>query len=157
MRKFFVFTVLIFFILNVQAQWYSKYGVNDINDLSEEQLQFALQKSEKNLKSGKILTYAGLGASTVGLAISIHATAHWVTDPLNPNHDEMTAGGLFLMMGLGAMVVGVPLWAVNASRRNKIEIALIKFNTESFLMNNQSAHFRFNQNSILGLSVKINL
>lgn len=157
MQRTLSFAILILFTLNVQAQWYTqKYGVNDLNELSQAQMEFSLSKTEKNIKTGKILTYTGLGAGMVGMIIGAHATGGILERGIDDTMAEFTAGGMLMLGGITCMVIGIPLWAVNANRRNEIEIALLKFNTTSYLGNNYPTNFKFKQPPNLGLSLKIN-
>ena len=141
------------FTIIVDAQWYQRqYGVNDINELNEEYLKYSLQKAESNVKTGKILTYTGIGLGTVGLILGVHATSRIITDPFSSwdaELAEVVTGEILLLGGMGTMAVGIPLWSINASRRNKINVALIKFNSSSYL--------GFKQPSTFGLSITINL
>jgi hypothetical protein len=89
----------------------------------------------------------------------LHGISRIITDPFSSwdaELTEMVTGELLFFGGMGAMAVGIPIWAVNTSRRNKIEVALINFNTSSFLQNNKQTYFGFKQPSTFGLSVKIN-
>ena len=60
MKKILFVLVFVLFVFNANSQWYQKYGVTNINDLSEEQLKYSLHKAETNIKTGKILTFTGL-------------------------------------------------------------------------------------------------
>jgi len=166
MKKLLAGLFFILFALNIQAQWYNKqFGVNDINDLSELQLNLAMQKANKNLKTGKILTFTGLGVGLIGTVVAGHAAAREAGETiagiftLSNNSDDhktgIVAGELLMFGGLGAMTVGIPLWAVNSSRRNKIEIALIKFNFSSYLGQYQPTYIGFKQLELIGLGLKI--
>lgn len=127
--------VLVLLALHSQAQWYSRaYGVDNIYLLDQSQLTYSLQKAESNVKTGKILTLGGMGTGIVGIIISANGMYNWTMKGASSSEFETktTIGGVLLLAGMGAMAVGIPLWAVNASRRNKIEIALIRFNVSSY-------------------------
>jgi len=158
MKKLLIGILFFLLTINVQAQWYNRrYGVNNINDLSESQLKIALQNAEKSIKTGKTLTYIGIGTTLLGGIL--------VADGLSSMGDSWesfwngwgeAAGGMLLMVtGSGLMVVGIPLWAVNKSRTNSIKVTLVKFNTASFTGYNQHACYGLTQPSALGLSLEI--
>ena len=150
MKKFLVGTLLILLTVNVDAQWYSKYGVNDINELSETQLNFALQQFDKNYKAGRIVTLVGIGSELFGWSMALIAISTW-------SSSKFLEYSFFILVptGIVTMCVGIPLWSVNANRKKDIELALAKFNTASFLGNNQPTYFGYKQPSAFGLSVKI--
>lgn len=148
MKKLLVLAALGFLFLNVQGQWYSRqFNVNSIDDLSQAQLNYALQRAEANLKAGKILTLSGVGAFTVGTIIAAAAFSDfWNWD--DSDTGLYVTGGMLMFLGMGSTAVGIPFWTHGATRRNKVEVALIKFNT--------SAVSGFRQPAQLGLCVNIN-
>ncbi len=150
MKIFLVCTLLVFLSLNVQAQWYSRsFGVDNINDLNEVQLNYSLQKAKSFVKTGKILTFSGIGSFTLGTYLVVRGLDGWVFGDGNDSHlDEIVLGEMLILAGMGSVVVGVPFWIVGARRKSKIEIALIKFNTSSLKT--------LGQPEPLGLSLKIN-
>ena len=156
MKKLLVVLVFVVFAFNANSQWYQKYGVTNINDLSEEQLQFSLHKAETNLKTGKILTFTGLGASLVGAIIAANATTGIFNRNIDETFNQYAYGSILMLGGMGAMAVGIPFWIVGASRRNQIEVALIKFSYSSYLGNYQPPNLNYKQPITIGLSLKVN-
>lgn len=159
MKSLLFVAILILTSVHINAQWYSKHGVSDINDLSEQQLEILLQKSRDNVKTGKILTYTGFGVGTIGLIVSVNATANVISDPFTVTEEELddfTYGGVLMLLGIGAMVVGIPLWAINASRRNKVEIAIINFHTRPSSGIDHPVYPIIKPPATYGLSLKIN-
>ena len=156
MKKMMFAFAFVLFVFNANSQWYQKYGVKNINELSKEQLNYCLQKAETNITTGKILTCTGLGVGLIGIIVGAHATTNIFTEDINKTANEMTTGGVLIFTGMGAMAVGIPFWIVGASRRNKIEVALIKFNYSSCLGDYQPATLTFKQPTTIGLSFKVN-
>jgi hypothetical protein len=156
MKKIVPVIVLVLFVFNANSQWYQKkYGVTDINELRVEQLNYSLEKAETNIKTGKILTYTGLGFGVIGIIVGTHATLGIFNNDIDKTLNEYTAGGMLILGGMGAMAVGIPFWIVGASRRNQIEVALIKFNNLSSLGNFNPATLSIKQPTTIGLSLKI--
>ncbi|WP_167617979.1 hypothetical protein [Maribellus sediminis] len=153
MKKLLVFSILILFTFSVQAQWYYKYGVTNVDELTENQLKIALQQTTKRTHVGATLTFIGAGMVIGGVALFNNAT-----------HDNDTgdaigkgfSGASLYSFGFISMAVGIPIWIVNGNRKSSIELALVKFNTSSYLGNNSSENLGFKQPPNLGLSVKIN-
>lgn len=153
MKKYLVGALIFLFTINVEAQWYErKYSVNDINDLNELQLTQALQKAKNNIGLGVALTVIGTGAMIGGIAI-INKGRH--KDDFFEGFFTAMEGGGIIVLGVIPFAIGVPIWLVNADRKKSIKVALVKFNTTSFLGNNQPTYFGGKQPSTLGLSVKI--
>ncbi|MCY1720686.1 hypothetical protein OU798_10050 [Prolixibacteraceae bacterium Z1-6] len=148
MKKFMVFLLLGFLTLAVQAQWYSRsYGVKSINELTQPQLNYELQRAQSNIKAGKILTYSGVGAFALGTFIAASSLDNgWWRD--DNDFDKYVAGSMLMLLGMGATAVGVPFWIVGASREKKVEIALLRFDSSVFT--------GLRQPEQMGLSLKIN-
>ena len=148
MKKILVVALLGLLTISVQGQWYSRsFGVNSINELNEKQLNYALQRAQSNVKTGKILTYSGIGAFTLGTIIAATGvTGFW--DGLDEGDlDQYVAGSMLMLLGMGSTLVGVPFWIVGARRKKQVEIALLRFDS--------SAYTGFQQPGQFGLSLKI--
>jgi len=153
MKKLLIGILLILFVINVDAQWYyRKYGVIYFSDLTEMQLKQGLQISKRNIALGISLTTVGVVTIACGTGLMIDANKKKYWD------DELAEGLLgagVIFLGMIPTIVGISIWVVNANRKNSIEVALVKFNTTSFLGNNQSTYFGYKQPTALGVSVKI--
>ncbi len=58
MKKLLAIAVLGFLFVHVQGQWYSRqFNVNSIDELSQAQLNYALERAGVNLKTGKIFLF----------------------------------------------------------------------------------------------------
>ena len=118
--------------LNVSAQWYSAYGVTNVNELNQEQCNLALQKADKTIKTGKILTFAGVGTSLVGIIVYSSAIKDVIDSDDLEFGKEINKGtfGAIMMYGGGiAAGIGIPVWISGESQKSQIEIALKKFDT----------------------------
>ena len=133
MKKILVVVILGLITLSVQGQWYSRsYGVDNINELSEAQLNYALQRAQNNVKAGKILTWSGVGAFSAGLVIVATSFddfwSYWDEDNLG----RYLCGSTLLVLGMASTIVGAPIWIVGSSRKKQVEIALLRFNPSTY-------------------------
>lgn len=148
MKTFWVAVILALLVLNVQAQWYSRsFGVNSINDLSEVQLNYSLQRAEANVHTGKILTYSGIGAFTLGTIIAASGVHGFWNGVGDDDLNQYVAGSMLMLLGMGSTAVGIPFWISGAIRKKKVEIALLRFNSSAFT--------GYRQPEQIGLSLKI--
>jgi hypothetical protein len=114
---------LIFFALNGEAQKKSKV---DIHEMDQDQLSLALTRSKKTIKTGKILTFVGMGTAAIGTTMLISGVAKLPTDD---SSGSLTEAGAFVMLFGGiALWTGIPVWIVGASKKRNIELELVKFN-----------------------------
>ncbi len=148
MKKYWVVIILGLLALNVQGQWYSRsFGVETINELSVAQLNYSLQRAEGNVKTGKILTYSGIGVFTVGLFVAGSAFNEFWEGIDKQDQNRLAAGGIMMFAGIGSAAVGIPLWMINSGRKKQVEIALLRFDS--------SALTGFRQPEQFGIGVKI--
>ncbi len=148
MKKILVALILGLVTLSVQGQWYSRsYGVDNINDLSETQLNYALERAQANVKTGKILTWSGVGTFSLGLVIVAISFDDLFTDWDDDSLDQYLVGSTLVFLGMASTVVGVPFWIAGASRKKQVEIALLRFNP--------TAYTGFKQPDQFGLSFTI--
>jgi hypothetical protein len=143
--------------LNGQTPWYYRqYGVNNINDLSEEMLKEALQDAENKVKTGPILTFVGIGTTVVGGILYAHAMSFdgTILDELR-QIGPGTSGVLLMIAGSGIIAIGVPFWIIGADRKNSIEVALVKFKPTSFSGYNEPTYLGSTKSEPFGLSLKI--
>ncbi len=61
---------------------------------------------------------------------------------------KYVAGSVLMLVGMGSTIVGVPFWIAGSSRKKKVEIALLRFNSSAFT--------GYRQPEQMGLSLKIN-
>jgi hypothetical protein len=118
--------VLIFFLPGyfLEAQPYSS--------MSQEQLNFALVKAKNKINTGVALTFAGVVAEIAGVVVYSKGLkevddSELGTGEIWSGFSKATTGILVMFGGLGLMGSGIPIWAVGATKKNKIEIELVKF------------------------------
>jgi hypothetical protein len=126
-------TMLIILLISVSGncQWYSKrYGVNDINKLSQEQLSEALTKAKIGERNGAIMSTASAIGIGVGI-IEILATKN-------------VGEGFGILIGVGLIAVSVPLevtglviWGTYEQRVNSIKEVLKSTELKMGLVNYQ--------------------
>ena len=106
MKRLFIILILIFSVLASQAQ--KKYSHEDLEKLSQEELDSCLNKALKLQKAGKTVTIVGgsiLGATAVTIAgVAIFAEGDWALG-------AAVIGFFGGIAGLGTMAVGIPMKA----------------------------------------------
>jgi hypothetical protein len=118
MKRLISICFLLFFVVIGNAQVNKKPKLNELN---QDQLNLALTKSEKTIKTGAILTFAGPVVTAIGGLIAINNG-----DILNENTAK--TGAYMIIIGGATMVTGITVWIVGASKKHKIELELVKFN-----------------------------
>jgi hypothetical protein len=120
MKNLITICLLLFLVVTGNAQEKSKSKYSELN---QDQLNLALTKSKRTIKIGKILTYSGLGFTSIG----------WVL-PFSDfgKHDDNTdataaAADFFFTAGLITMSIGIPVWIVGATKKRNITLELVKF------------------------------
>ena len=130
-------TILLSFGI-VNAQWYyTQYGVTNMNELTMEQCDFALEKAERTIKTGKTMTALGAGACIIGAMIYSNglndiidsSTLSGIDNGLNKG----IAGAYILGAGAIAASIGIPIWISGESQKSQVEIALVKFKDISYI------------------------
>ncbi len=67
---------------------------------------------------------------------------------INSNVNKSLSGAYLMYGGALASGIGIPIWISASNRKNDIEVALIKYKSQSSI--------RYDSSSLLGLNVKIN-
>jgi hypothetical protein len=115
-----IISTLILLSVSGNCQWYNRrYGVNDINQLSKEQLNEALIRTQRGISGGRTLSLV----SAIGICggiIEILATRN-------------VGEGFGILAGMGLIIVSVPLeivgltkWGINDSRAKSIIKEVLK-------------------------------
>ena len=125
MKKLILICFPVFFSVIVNAQVNHKPNLNELN---QDQLNFALKKSKNTIKLGKILTFAGLGASSIGIVMLFEAGTKSIVEG-SDNTTTVTTGAYLMIFGSCTSLIGIPVWIVGANKKHKIELELVKFNT----------------------------
>ncbi len=115
---------------NVNAQWYNSYGVTNINELTESQLDIAMIKAEKTIKTGKTMTILGGLVTVIGCVMYLNNLGNIITDRfenLSSNVNKSFTGAYIMYGGGIVFSIGVPVWISGGSRKSDIEIARAKY------------------------------
>jgi len=143
-KLFLILTTLILLSVNGNCQWYNRrYGVNDINQLSEEQLNEALIRTHRGISGGSTLSLI----SAIGICggiIEIIATKN-------------IGEGFGILAGMGLIIVSVPLeivgltkWSINDTRSKSIKEVLRSTELKMGLVNYHERNtFSITQGSLL--------
>jgi hypothetical protein len=125
----FCFCISISF-LDLNAQQHQKPPrTSKFDGLNQDQLNLALSTSLKTMKTGKNLTFVGIGAFAIGEIIIGGALNS--DDDINEKLGKAVGGALLTTAGIISAGIGIPLWIIGASRKNKIGIELAKFGPTS--------------------------
>jgi hypothetical protein len=125
--------LLVFSAIQVNAQWYTrKFGVTDINELDEAQLNIALINSKTTANVGIIMISIGIAAMIGGAVVYNNGEENYEPPPYLWN-DKMMYGGLLIGGGALTTVIGIPLLIVGGNRKYLIKGQLAKFNDTSYI------------------------
>jgi len=113
---------LLFFVVIGNAQVNNKANLSELN---QDQLNLALKRSSKTIKTGKILTRAGVGSAAIGFVLIVYSLKD-----LPNSKNKAIAGEILFFGGCTSFVIGVPVWIVGANKKTKIELELVKFNPQ---------------------------
>jgi hypothetical protein len=140
MKKILLCTFLIALLFDANAQWYNKkYGVSSINDLTREQLMLELKKANSMLITGKIMMVTGGVTAGVGGIVALAGLVGIIGGAIS-NSDEsidrsdnvMKTGFKIGIIGSVIFWTGLPIKITGKSRKNSIELALLKFKPVTF-------------------------
>ncbi len=104
------------------------------SSMSREQLNFALLKANNKINAGMTLTFTGAVVEIAGIVIFANGLkkmdeSEFGTGDLITSSAK-TVGGLIAMAGgMGLLGSGIPIWAVGASKKKKIDLEIMKFKT----------------------------
>ena len=124
MKRLISICLLLFFCSIGNAQVNNKPKLNELN---QDQLNLALAKSKKTIKTGKIITFLGLGVTSIGVVMLINEASELVADD-NPSGNSASSGLNVAIIGGVTTWIGIPVWIAGSNRKKKIEIELVKFN-----------------------------
>lgn len=102
--------------------------------LTTGQMNSYMLKAEKLRKTGKIMTLTGIPFFVVNEGIAFYILAKHM-QPVNDEESSVNwdaVGNVFAdagLVGLVAVVAGVPIWVKGSSMKKKAELVIVKFNT----------------------------
>lgn len=125
MRKPVLVLVLVISVCSIKAQ--SPYS-----SMSQDQLNFLLVRANNKINAGMTLTFTGAVVEIAGIVLFANGVKKMDESEVGTGGlltgTARTVGGLIVMAGgLGLMGSGIPIWAVGASKKKKIDLELIKF------------------------------
>ena len=109
-KSLFIWIVLIFFAFTSFAQ--RTYSNQNLEQVSQENLNFLIKMAQKQKKTGLIITATGSAAFITGLILQSTEDTH--------HFGKTYPSELFIGTGLWTMAVGVPFLIVGSSRVKKI-------------------------------------
>ncbi len=117
--------VILLFVAPTTAQWYSRqYGVDDINELTIDQLEYSLGKATSLKTGGILLTVVGTSAMLGGFIMAGNAMEHTLT--LKATEKDAIHYGFSIVLVYGGFFLdaaGIPLWIIGEHRRTDIEFS----------------------------------
>jgi hypothetical protein len=118
MKKVFLIMVTVIMISTCgNCQWYQRrYGVNNINQLSEQQLTEAFLRARGGARAGALLTTASAIGIVSGILIASSA------DNIGRAGEARAYIGVFLAFGsLPIGLLGAPIWGISGTRLKTIK------------------------------------
>jgi hypothetical protein len=138
-KAFLIMSTLILLSVSGNCQWYHRrYGVNDINQLSQEQLNEALTKAQSKISGGHVLSIVGaigigVGSYLIVYSKRIYPEANDITE------GEMT-GWVFLAISIPVEIAGLTKWGINGKRVKSIKEVLNNTELKMGLVNYQKGN-----------------
>jgi hypothetical protein len=126
MKKLIIICFMLFFVVigNAQENKKSKWS-----ELNQDQLNLALEHSIKTIKTGKILTFVGLGVASIGIAGAMAGGGFGKSEGPSSQVDLFSdIGNAAALIGSITMDIGIPVWIVGATKKKNITLELVKFN-----------------------------
>lgn len=122
MKKIFLAISIIFLTCAISnCQWYQKYyGVNDPSQLTKEQVNLALNKSQDGIKTGTTLLVIG----SIGILTGAYLFLKDYPDEKYPDQAEMGKkfeGGIIALISLPPEIIGLAILKKNCSYKSEIE------------------------------------
>lgn len=140
---------------SVNAQWYERAcGVHDLESATSDEFDCMWNKAATTVKVGQISCLVGTSIAILGGAVSLVASG---TDSEAASGTTMI-GATVAICGLTATAISIPIWAVGASRRSKLEKspAYQDFQSATLQFSPMIETNHFTQQASLGLAVLLN-
>ena len=142
MKKILLILIVFLITFSVKAQWYYyQYNVNDIDKLTEPELELAMRDAEMKISTGKSLTFIGAGLTFIGTGITflgditLDRSKYSATTRLTlPNFKGNIYGTVITFYGIIATATGTVIWVYGASKKRDINIALVKLRTNTSMV-----------------------
>ena len=138
---------ILFTALTVNAQWYfNQYGVTDMNELNQDQLELAMQQATKLKKAGVGVSIASTAVTIIGFVIYANGLNDIVEEDyayVDENANKAYGGLIVGSIGMIGMCVGIPMWIAGGTRINVIKVHLAKFEPTGQLIPSVGFTYRF--------------
>ena len=128
MKKLLISLIVLSSIIS-NAQWYTEYGVTNMNELNEQQLNLALKQSQKTINIGVALTAIGVPLIIIGGVMYLSGLNEIIDQNIEGGLNKSATGSLIMCGGGLSASIGIPIWIVGANRKNIILVHLEKFKT----------------------------
>jgi hypothetical protein len=120
-KVFLIISAALLISVSSNCQWYQKlYGVNDLNQLSKEQLNIVLKKAKGRVATGITLS----AVSTIGIISGIYLFRKDYPDDVYPDQAEM--GKQFEGLGLALISIPLEIAGLVMMKKNRSVIMKIK-------------------------------
>jgi hypothetical protein len=118
-RAFLILTTAILLSVNGNCQWLNRhYGVNDFNQLSQEQLNHALNKAQGGVVGGIILSVAG----AIGLGLGGYHIWHGHTlSPEGVYYEDLPLGWALVLISSPIEITGLVKLSKSSQRIKSIK------------------------------------
>lgn len=139
---------------SANAQWHGKScGVQDIKIATSDEFECMWNKASTTVKVGQVTCLVGGGISIIGGAMAL----------LSSGSDAEAASGyamisaLVVTVGLSAVAISIPIWAVGASRKSRLmkSPAYQNLQRTSLMISPTLEKNRLNQQAIPGLAISL--
>lgn len=138
-------------ICSVNAQWYERScGVQDIESATSDEFDCLWSKTDKIVNAGMRTCGIGTGLAVLG------GITMFVTSAGDGGYSIIGATGV--ICGLTAVIVSIPIWAIGASRENKLmdSPAYQDFQPSTLRIAPMIDKNHFNRQASLGLTASLN-
>jgi len=125
MNRLISICLMVFLTVMCNAQENTKPQLNELN---QDQLNLAFKRAKTTATTGIILTSVGTVVASIGMVMAINEGVKWTTGE-NPDENAVSAGTSAMIFGGITALIGIPVWIVGASKKHKIQLELVKFNS----------------------------
>jgi hypothetical protein len=129
-----IISTLILLSVSGNCQWYNRrYGVNDISQLSQEQLIEALTRAQSKVTGGHVLSIVGAIGIGVGSYLIVHSKK--IYPEANDITEPQLTGFTFLVISIPLEIAGLIKWGINGTRAKSIKGVLKSTELKTGLLN----------------------
>lgn len=119
-KVFLIISFLILLSAGGNCQWYNRrYGVNDITQLSQKQLNEALTRAQSKVTGGHVLSIVGAIGIGVGSYLIVHSKK--IYPEANDITEPQLTGFTFLVISIPIEIAGLIKWSINGTRAKRIK------------------------------------